>query len=236
MKWLLAFTCCISLFTLSAQDDTAIQDNARKKPIFQVHEGERELIDGASNALTVDLPEIKSRTAEKIWKDYIEKFGGKTKKNRDMKGYLTESTEIYAIGGLQKMNVYARVEEEHDRVALSAWFDTPKGMLRSNADAKAYAAAVQFLQDYALEVKIAQVEEELEDEEKALKNLERDMDRLKRDNEGYHKDIEDAKEQIKKAEDNIVNNEKEQEATTSRIGEQDIKVNKVREWLTVLKK
>lgn len=229
MKWLLAFIFSFAFLTMHAQD-------TQKKPIFQVHEGERDFIDGSSNALTVDLPEIKSRTAEKIWKDYIDKFGGKTKKNRDMKGYMTESTEIYAIGGLQKMNVYARVEDDHDRVTMTVWFDTPKGMLRSDTDSKAYTAAVQFLQDYALEVKIAQVEEEVEDEEKVLKNLERDMERLKKDNEGYHKDIEDAKNRISKAENNIVDNEKEQEATTSKIGEQDQKVNKIKERLAFLKK
>lgn len=229
MKWLLAFTFSFAFLTAYTQD-------TQKKPIFQVHEGQREFIDGASNALTVDLPEIKSRTAEKIWKDYIDKFGGKTKKNRDMKGYQTEETEIYAIGGLQKMNVYARVEDDHDRVTLTAWFETPKGMLRSDSHSKAYSAAVQFLQDYALEVKIAQVEEEVEDEEKVLKNLEREMDRLKKDNEGYHKDIEDAKDRISKAENNIVANDKEQEVTTSKISEQDQKVNKIKERLAFLKK
>lgn len=229
MKWLLAFTLFFSLFVLHAQDD-------QKKPIYQVYEGEHDFIDGSSNALTVDLPEIKSRTAEKIWKDYIDKFGGKTKKNRDMKGYMTERTEIYPIGGLQKMNVYARVEEDHDRVTLTAWFETPKGMLRSDTDSKAYTAAVQFLQDYALQVKIAQVEEDLADEEKVLKDFIRDMDRLKKDNDGYHKDIEDAKDKIKKAENNIVDNEKEQVGTTSRISDQDIKVNKIKERLAFLKK
>lgn len=236
MRLLLAFIFSFTLFAAFGQDDSAITSDQMKKPIYQVHEGERDFIDGSSNALTVDLPEIKSRTAEKIWKDYIDKFGGKTKKNRDMKGYMTQNTEIFAIGGLQKMNVYARVEDDHDRVTLTAWFDTPKGMLRSDSDSKAFLAAEKFLQDYALEVKIAQVEEDLEDEEKNLKNLERDMDRLKRDNEGYHKDIENAKEKIKKAEENIVDNEKEQEVTTARLDEQEQKVSKVRDRLAFLKK
>ncbi len=236
MRLLLSFIFSFSLLVAFGQDDTAVTSDQMRKPVYQVHEGERDLLDGSSNALTVDLPEIKSRTAEKIWKDYINKFGGKTKKDRKVKGYRTENTEIYAIGGLQKMNVYARVEDDHDRVTLTAWFDTPKGMLRSDTDSKAYLAAEKFLQDYALEVKIAQVEEDLEDEEKALKNLERDLDRLKRDNDGYHKDIEDAKDRIKKAEDNIVENEREQEATSARIEEQDEKVSKVRDRLAFLKK
>ncbi|MCF8238286.1 MAG: hypothetical protein K9I85_09040 [Saprospiraceae bacterium] len=236
MRLFLAFIFSFSLFAAFGQDDSAITSDQMKKPIFQVHEGDRDLLDGSSNALTVDLPEIKSRTAEKIWKDYIDKFGGKTKKDRKVKGYKTENTEIYAIGGLQKMNVYARVEEEDDRVTLTAWFDTPKGMLRSDSDSKGYLAAEKFLQDYALEVKIAQVEEDLEDEEKALKNLEHDMDRLKRDNEGYHKDIENAKDRIKKAEDNIVENERDQESTSAKLDEQEQKLSKVRERLAFLKK
>lgn len=230
MRTLFAFIFCFSLFTVYAQDDQMI------KPVFEVHEGERDFVDDGRNALTVDLPDVKSRTAEKIWKDYIGKFGGKTKKFKDIKGYRTEATEIYSIGGLQKMDVYARVDDDRDQVSLTVWFDTPKGMLRSSADPKAYGGAVKFLQDYALEVKIAQVEEDLEDEEKALKDIERDMDRLKRDNEGYHKDIEDAKARIKKAEDNIVENEKAQQSTTARIEEQTRKVSQVRDRLNFLKK
>lgn len=230
MKTLLTFILCFSVFTIYAQDDQMT------KPVFQVHEGERDFVDDGRNALTVDLPEVKSRTAEKIWKDYIDKFGGKTKKFKDIKGYRTEATEIYAIGGLQKMDVYARVDDDRDQVSLTVWFDTPKGMLRSSTDAKAYQEAVKFLQEYALEVKIAQVEEDLKDEEKALKDLERDMDRLKRDNDGYHKDIEDAKARIKKAEDNIVENEKAQESTTGRIEDQSRKVGQVRDRLNFLKK
>ena len=229
MRALLIFFCLCIGFGLSAQDLT--------KPVFRVSEGNREFIDDATrNALIVELPEMKERDVERLWKDYIGKFGGKTKKMRDIKGYFTDDTEIYSIGGINKLDVYARVEDDRSQTTLTAWFDMNDGMLRSDTQPEAYKAAVSFLQDFALEVKISEVQEKLDEEEKNLKDLEKAMDRLKRDNDDYHKTIKDAREKIAKAEQDIEQNERDQVSTTERIGEQKEKVSQVRERLNYLKK
>lgn len=211
------------------------QDNSGK-PTYYVSEGARDFVSGTQNALIIELPGVEDKMAEKVWKNYIDKFGGKTKKMKEIKGTITTDTEIYPVGGLEKMNLYSRVEETKEKTTVTVWFELKSGMVRSDDNLKAYTEAVKFMQDYGLQVNIAQVEETLEAEEKNLKNLERDMEKLKRDNTGYHRDIEVTKERIAKAEKQIEENVKDQGRTDESIKVQQEKVKEVQTKLSTLKR
>ena len=50
------------------------------KPTYYVSEGARDFVSGTQNALIIELPGVEDKMAEKVWKNYIDKFGGKTKK------------------------------------------------------------------------------------------------------------------------------------------------------------
>lgn len=216
-------------FMLFAQENSS-------KPTYTVIEGGRDFVSGTQNALIIELPGVKDKLAEKIWKGYIDKFGGKTKKMKEIDGYITTDTEIYPIGGLEKMNVYSKVESSNERTNVTVWFEMKSGMVQSGNNLKAYNEAVKFLNDYGLQVTIAMVEDDLEAEEKNLKNLEKDLEKLKRDNAGYHKDIEIAKDRIAKAELLIETNNTDQGRTQEIIQTQQEKVKEVQEKLSSLKR
>ena len=205
-------------------------------PEFTVAESAREFISGSRKALVIEMPGIKEKMADKVWKPYIDKYGGKTRKMKELGGYLTTDTEIYTIGGLEKMNVYARFEESREGCSAIVWFELKGRFLNGAEDAKAIGDARTFLEQYGLQVRIAHTEEELEAEEKSLKNLEKNLDRLKREHDGHVRDIELAKEKIRKAEAAIEENGKAQVSTGEQIGAQQTRVQSVRDRLAGLKR
>jgi hypothetical protein len=212
------------------------QEEGPARPRFEVYESSREFSAGPANALVIELPGVSEKMADKVWKDYLGKFGGKTKRMKEIKGYATTGTEIYAVAGYEKINLYSRLEDNRSRSALTVWFEKPSGMLRSDIDPRGYKEAVNFLQDYGMQVHIAQVEEELGNEEKQLKQLERDLDRLKKDQAGFEKDIESARERIARAEKQIAENQQQQVQSAERIGQQQEKVRAVQERIRQLRR
>lgn len=212
------------------------QDESPDRPRYEVYESSRDFISGTANALVIELPGVSEKMAEKVWKDYLDRFSGKTKRMKEIKGYATQAIELYPVAGYEKINLYARMEDNRTRTAVTIWFEKPSGMLRSADDAKGYKEAVQFLQDYGQQVHIAQVEEELAEEEKHLKQQERELDRLKRELANHQREIEQARERIARAENQIVENEKQQADAVNRIGQQQEKVRGVQERLRLLRR
>lgn len=223
------------LFLLGARNLSA-QIEPADKPRFEVYESSRDFISGAANALVIELPGVSEKLAEKAWRDYIARLNGKTKRMKEIKGYVTNALELYAVAGYEKINLYARLEDNRSRTAVTVWFEKPSGMLRSADDPKGYKEAVVFLQEYGLQVHIAQVEEELAAEEKNLRQQERDLDRLKRDLANHQKEIEQARERIARAEKQIQDNEKQQVEAVERIGQQQEKVRAVQERIRQLRR
>lgn len=227
MRLLLPFLLLLPALTLCAQAGL---------PEFTVSESARDFISGPRKALVIDLPGVKEKLADRVWKQYIDKFGGKTKKMKELGGHQTTDTEIYTIGGLEKMNVYYRVEESGEGCSAAVWFELRGRFLNAAEDAKAFGDARTFMEQYGLQVRIAATEEELEAEEKALKNLEKQLDKLKREHDGHVKDIETAREKIRKAEAAIEENGKAQVSTGEQIGTQQGRVQGVQERLAKLKR
>lgn len=210
--------------------------SAQERPRYDIYESSRDFLSGPANAMVMELPGVREKMAEKVWRDYFDKLKGRAKRSKEIKGHVFPEVEIYPIGGYDKMNVYYRLEESKERTTLTVWFDRKGGVLRSDEDAAAYREAVKFLEDYGLQVHISQVQEELEAEEKNLKNLEKDMDRLKRDHDGYQRDIEQARERIAKAEQQTIDNVKEQGRIQEIIRQQQDKVKEVQERIRQLQR
>lgn len=203
---------------------------------FEVFDGLRDFVGGPRHALIISLPGVREKMAEKVWKDYLGKFGGKTRKVKEIKGSVTSDIEIYPIGGFEKMNLYYQLESDKQNSTLTVWFELKGDMIRPAGEAKPYREAVQFMQQYGHQIVIAQVEEEADEEEKTLKGLEKEMEKLKRDQAGYYKDIEQARDRIARAEKQIEENTQAQEQSVQKIGLQQERLKAVQERLRALRK
>ena len=191
--------------------------------VAQVSEDHKPMINGTHNALVIQLPDANTKYAKNVWKDFMENYVSKTKKVKGGKEMYSGGANIYSISGTNNVDVYADFEDAAGGARAIVWVDMGDSYLSSGSHKDQYKEAEKFMLRYALEVKISQTNDLLEDEEKKLKKLESEMKGLKKDHEKYTKTIEDCNKKIAKAENDIVANEADQEKTEQNIiGQQEV--------------
>lgn len=202
----------------------------------QVFESDEAMVNGTQSAFIVTLETNDAKLAEKVWKNFMKDYGGKTKGVKGGKEDLTSGAEIVGINGVNPINVYSRTAASVEgNVEMIVWFDLGDEYLASNRRTQ-YEEAEKMLLKYALECKKEQTQNELDDAEKKLKALENDMDKLKRQNNSYHKDIEDAEKKIEQAKENIVKNDEQQVDTHQKIDLQKELLEEIKRRLSDLRK
>ncbi len=179
----------------------------------QVTEEAKDMKMGVNNALVIEVDNANRKTAEKVWKDMMKKYRGKTKKKRKDAQWTTEKVRLSTITGQESANLYAQIEEEDNVVSLALWVPNGEDYVSADSHPEAYAAAEKLLEDYALEVRIAVVEEEFKSKARILESYQKDLKKLKKDNDDYHKTIKNSKKAIDDSEKGLVKNAEEQELT-----------------------
>jgi len=183
----------------------------------QVSEEEKAMSQGIHNAVVVNIPTTTTKIAEKVWKSYAKQFKGKTKKNRKAEEWKTTNGKIAEIGGSESISVYTQIQSNNEDVELSLWIPMTEGYLSSTDYPDAYKAAEKMLNEYALEVRIETVKEELGGAEKTFGKLEKDLKKLKKDNEGYHSAIKNAEKDIENSEAGLVQNAEDQKVAVKNV-------------------
>lgn len=92
--------------------------------------------------------------------------------------------------------------------------------MSSRDDPRRASDTKELLTRFYYDVRRAAVGQEVKAEEDRLKSLEGKMKKLQRDNDNLHRDIETYKARLKKAEEDLVQNQKDQEATLIDIDKQ----------------
>lgn len=183
----------------------------------QVSEEEKAMSQGIHNAVVVNIPTTTTKIAERVWKSYAKQFKGKTKKNRKAEEWKTTGGKIEGIGGLEPLTIYTQIQSNNEDVELSLWIPMPEGYLSATDYPDAYQEAEKILNEYALEVRIETVKEELNGEEKIAGKLEKDLKKLKKDNEEYHKDIKNAENDIDNSEKELIRNAEDQKIAVKNV-------------------
>ncbi len=204
--------------------------------IAHVRESDEYMDAGTHNALIIKVDVNDARFVDRVWKDYMKKFGGKVKKIRGGSETVTTDASIVGVNGVEDMQVFAKTSGgSGSNVQLVVWFDLGSEYLTSSMKGK-FLSAEKFLADFAQGVKVAATDNELSDAEKKLRALENDLDKLRRQNNGYHKDIEDAERKIAQAKENIIKNEGQQTEAEQIIELQKEVVGEIKSRLDSLRK
>ncbi len=187
---------------------------------------------GVYPAIELNLP-APAREAERLWRDFLKDYDGKTKKVKGEGEWLAAGMELIAVGGSQPVNVYALIEKAGaSESEITAWFQlSDGGFVGPENEPEAFDGAMRIMAQFERFVQRRLTEKELEAQERKLKELERDLARLQRDKENYQKAIEQAEETIRKMKARIVENEKDQEDTRLRIELQKKAVEEIRRRL-----
>ena len=197
----------------------------------QISEGDRSMVNGIQNALSIDLPDADDKMVKKVWKIFLKQYDTKPKKVKDGDELICDDVIMYDIGGSNSIDLYSRIDEGKNHTTFITWFDLGGAYLNSSDHRDAYKEAEKILLRFALDVMKTVINEELEDEEDNLKKVETKLSKLKKDNKKYHNEIEKAKEKIARMEKNIIKNEADQEKTVAEIKKQQEIVNKVKKKL-----
>ncbi len=199
----------------------------------QVKEAPMNMVKGKENAFSILLKQTNKKEVEKAWTKYIKEFDGKTKRNKKTGFIFSDNAEIEKMSS-NTVDVYATITPSGADTDLTVWFDLGGAYLSSEMHGDKATVAKSILDEFALSVSKAAVEEELKEEQKALKKLNADLSDLKKDKDGFESDIEKYKKKIAEAEANIKQNIKEQGDKEASIKEQEEVVEKVKDKLKKL--
>lgn len=174
---------------------------------------------GTRPGFSVGFPNTDQKLVDEVWTDFVKNnFAGKLKKGK--KGEKS-------AGGLRSTNVssneftlYSKLEKVGDGAQLDVWFDVGPYFLNRRDDATRTNDTKELLTRFYYDVRRAAVGQEVKAEEEKLKEMETKMKKLQRDNTTLNKDIETYKAKLKKAEADLVQNQKDQEATIIDIDKQ----------------
>lgn len=201
----------------------------------QLYEKAAPMSVGNNNSLTLSLPHISVKDAEKVWQQYMDEFyNSKAKWNRKTKEWIISDADIVALGRGKSVDVYSTFDQQGDGVKINVWIDLDGEFLTSRDYPDRFTDAEKLMMRYALEVAKASVQQDIDDQEKELDRMETELRRLKSSNDRYHKDIEKAQEAIRKAEDDIVKNVREQEDMVKKIELQKELIDQIRKKLNDL--
>jgi hypothetical protein len=191
--------------------------------------------EGIHEAVLFNINQVDSRTVEKLWDDFIDEFGGKTKRKRREGEYQTEGASIVQLTGTKPVNVFFKAEDFGDNSRASVWFKTDGAFLEFSSNPGMQKQVETLLADFKHSIKVHLANEQMEQEEKKLKDLERELGKLERLKERYEKEIERAKKAIEDNEQNLEENQALQEAKTTEIEAQKQIVEKVLQMLNDLR-
>lgn len=184
-----------------------------------VSEIERAMSFGTRPGFAVSFPNTDTKLVDNVWTDFVKNnFGGKLKKGKKNEKSAAGCRSTSVSAG--DFTLYSEVEKIGDGAQLNVWFDAGAFFLNRNDDAARTNETKDLLTRYYYDVRRATVGLEVKAEEDKLKDLDNKLKRLKRDNDTLNKDIANYKARLKKAEEDLIQNQKDQEATIIDIDRQ----------------
>ena len=105
----------------------------------QVTEESKAMKLGTNNALVIEVDDANRKVAEKVWKDMMKKYRGKTKKKRKESQWTTEKVRLSTMTGQESANLYAQIEEAENVVSFSLWVPNGEEYVSADSHPEAYA-------------------------------------------------------------------------------------------------
>jgi len=218
-KALLLMTVCC--FLLQSQISNAQNDTATSK--------------GLNNSLSTETENVSRKDAERVWKNLVKRYDGKTKKGKNNSWY-TEKVSIPQLGEAGSVKLFMTINEENG-VAKTIFLVSKDGEFINYENNPSEAEEVESIyREFIYELKKKSYTNESEQEEDNLKDLNKDLEKLEKNNRKYHEEIEKCKRKIAEMESKITKNMDEQEVKKEEIANQKIVVEKVLEKLSTHKK
>lgn len=199
---------------------------------FSVEETEMKVGELFRNTLMINIYESEFKDIEKEWKHKLKKLDGKieTKNNIDVFGATMK--EI----GKTPFNIFSVIKENGDnRHILLVAIDMTGGFVSSVNSPEEYKIFENYLKDFAKEITIEAIKNQLDNAEDYLKDQNKDLNKLEREHERELKNIENWEKDIENSKDEIKKITKEKIEKKIEIGVAKESVNAIRKKLVNIK-
>ncbi len=191
----------------------------------QIKEGNASMSHGSQNAFSLELRQTLQKDVQKAWEKYIKDYKGKVKFDKKKGETFADDCEIKDMS-TNTVDVYSSLRQSGDNTILTVWFDLGGAYLNSQMHGDKISIAKKLLNEFALSVSRASVEEDLKEQEKILKDLEKDLKKQKKDKENLEDDIKKYEQKILEAKQAIKENLELQKDTEVKISAQEKIVSK----------
>lgn len=190
-----------------------------------VDEAPRPMSKDTQFSYLVEIPQAKVKQVEKDWLKYISiKSKGKA---TVVNGENLQTEAVYKNISPNPFNVYSKLVETTDGVNLTVWLTDNNAAFISKTPNSIEDLAVQkYVRDFAVQEYKLAVQDELETERKKLNEMEKQQAGFIKDEEKSNKNMNDNKRSIEKANDKIVTNHSDIDATSVKIENQKMMVDK----------
>lgn len=218
--------------SVDAADDVAAPLIIERAPAveFELHT----MSEGSYTAFVTEVEGADDKLALSEWRDLMREYGVKPKRSKPER-VKAEEVVIASIGGSDPLGVYADFEERGSRVKAIVWIKQRDVFLDDASAQRDIDNATALMEEYALRLRRAAINEELTQERRDLERVQKKFRKLEQDLDRYERTIERAKEQIATAEQNIIDNAAAQRETQVEIAKAEEAVKAVQRKLDSVK-
>ncbi len=186
---------------------------------LKVEEVVENMSKGAQKGMAIEIPEISEDFLLKEFKDWVDKFKGKTKMDKKNSEIFSDDAFIKEVSA-NTFDIYGKVFNKGKSQKLVMFIDLGGAFLNTQMHADKYKIMEGHLLEFGKSVIKNDLKNRLDEAEDVLKKLEKEKKDLEQDQSKSLKNIEEAKNTIKKEEENIEANKKKQAEKDKQIGEQ----------------
>lgn len=202
---------------------------------LRVEEVVENMSKGAQKGLAIEIPEISEEFLFKEFKDWVDKFKGKTKVDKKNNEVFSDDAFLKEISA-NTFDIYGKIINKGKTQRLVMFIDLGGAFLNTQMHADKYKIMEGQLLELGRSVIKNDLKTKLDEAENTLKRLEKEKKDLEQEQSKSLKNIEDAKNTIKKEEENIEANKKKQVEKDQQIVSQTKIVEELRNQYQNLKK
>ncbi len=192
---------------------------------MEVKETSFELHNSARPALSIDMPEVSSKTVEKEWKNLMKEYNPESFKSKKL--MFADDASISNISN-NPVDIYAKAEEENNTTTLVVVVDMGKAYLNADHGEK-LVAMKGMLKNFAVSVTKETYGERIKEQEEIVSDLTKDIDKatskkedIEKDIKSYEKDLNDDKKELEEQSQSIEQKRQNLETGKSLDGKEDM--------------
>jgi hypothetical protein len=146
----------------------------------------------------MNIDELTTKDAEKLWIDFLKNTNAKTKKDRKTNEVFADDASVPAISS-NLMDVYATFTERGKQTEMVVWVDLGGAFLSRRQHPEKIDAFQQWMAEFGRVTRVRKVEIEQEAEELVFKDQKKEFDKLIKEEDRLKKEINDAEQRINQA-------------------------------------